>query len=129
MMNLNQVTLPVLNVKQAIEFYTKLGLELIVQSIPEYARFVCPDNGSTLSVHRVDTLPQGDGIWVYFELENLDEYVGKIQSQGIKLDEMPTDKPWLWREARLKDLDGNQLIFYTAGGNRINPPWRVGNTK
>ena len=128
-MNLNQVTLPVLNVKQAIEFYTKLGLELIVQSIPEYARFACPDNGATLSVHRVETLPQGDGIWVYFELENLDEYISKIQSQGIKLDEMPTDKPWLWREARLKDLDGNQLIFYVAGENRINPPWRVRNTK
>jgi catechol 2,3-dioxygenase-like lactoylglutathione lyase family enzyme len=128
-MNLNQVTLPVLNVEQAIEFYTKLGLELIVQSIPEYARFACPDNGSTLSVHRVDNLTQGDGIWVYFELDNLDEYVAKIQLQGIQFEEMPTDKPWLWREARLKDLDGNQLIFYMAGENRINPPWRVGKTK
>lgn len=124
-MNLNQVTLPVLNVEQAIAFYSTLGLELIVQSIPEYARFVCPDGESTLSIHRVDAIPKGDGIWIYFEMENLDEYVANIRSQGIELDEMPTDKPWLWREARLKDLDGNQLIFYTAGENRINPPWRI----
>ncbi len=128
-MNLNQVTLPVLNVELSIAFYSTLGLELIVQSIPEYARFVCPDKGSTLSLHRVESLPQGDGIWVYFELKNLDEYVAKLITQGIRFDELPIDKPWLWREARLKDLDGNQLIFYTAGENRMNPPWRVGKTK
>jgi catechol 2,3-dioxygenase-like lactoylglutathione lyase family enzyme len=128
-MKLNQVTLPVLNVELAIEFYLKLGLELIVQSVPEYARLVCPDNGSTLSVHRVESLPLGEGIWIYFEFENLDIYVNNLISKGIHFDEMPTDKPWLWREARLKDPDGNQLIFYMAGENRINPPWRVRNTK
>jgi hypothetical protein len=38
---------------------------------------------------------------------------------------MPSDKDWLWRECRLKDLDNNQLILYYASENRINPPWKL----
>ncbi len=39
--------------------------------------------------------------------------------------EMPTDKSWLWREARLQDPDGNQLVLYYADRNRKDPPWKV----
>ncbi|MGB1217601.1 MAG: VOC family protein, partial [Saprospiraceae bacterium] len=45
--------------------------------------------------------------------------------KGIQFEEMPDDKPWLWREARLRDLDGNLLILFHAGKNRINPPWKI----
>ena len=38
---------------------------------------------------------------------------------------MPSDKRWLWREARLKDPDNNQLILYFVGGIGLNPPWRI----
>jgi catechol 2,3-dioxygenase-like lactoylglutathione lyase family enzyme len=41
-MNLNQVTIPSKDVKKAIEFYEKLGLELIVHTHDHYARFLCP---------------------------------------------------------------------------------------
>ncbi|MEM7380928.1 MAG: VOC family protein, partial [Bacteroidota bacterium] len=40
-------------------------------------------------------------------------------------EELPRDQSWLWREARLKDPDGNTLILYHAGENRKNPPWRI----
>jgi len=42
-------------------------------------------------------------------------------NKGITIEELPSDKNWLWREARLKDLDDNQLILYHAGENRKNP--------
>jgi len=124
-MNLNQVTVPSLDLNKAVPFYQILGLQLIVDSIPQYARFVCPDGHSTFSIHQVATLPQGDGIYVYFECKNLDEHVEKLTQEGIQFELLPTDQSWLWREARLKDPDGNQLILFYAGENRINPPWRV----
>lgn len=123
-MNLNQVTVPTLNVEKAISFYKKLGLKLIVKALPHYARFEC-SNGTTFSLHQVEKLPNGDGIWIYFECENLDTYVEGLLAKNIAFDELPTNKNWLWREARLKDLDGNQLILYFAGENRLNPPWRI----
>jgi len=124
-MNLNQVTVPSINVKKAIEFYQKLGLKLIVKSLPKYARFECLQGNATFSIHLVDTLPKGFGVIVYFENNDLDNLVNQLQSNGIVFDSLPEDKPWLWREARLKDLDGNQIILYYAGKNRKKPPWRI----
>jgi catechol 2,3-dioxygenase-like lactoylglutathione lyase family enzyme len=124
-MNLNQITVPVLDVEKAIVFYEKLGLKLIVCSLPHYARFVCEDGNTTFSLHQVPQLPKGEGVWVYFELHNLEDKVSELQQKGIVFEALPTDKSWLWREARLKDPDNNQIILYFAGDNRVNPPWRI----
>ena len=72
-----------------------------------------------------DSKPATDGIWVYFEVDDLDNYVNSLIDKGIIFEEMPNDKPWLWRESRLKDMDNNQLILYFAGKNRKDPPWRI----
>ncbi len=124
-MNLNQITVPSIDLKKSIPFYKKLGLKLIVKALPHYARFECPDGKATFSIHQVDHLPTGDGIYVYFECENLDKDVAMLKEKGIVFDQEPTDEKWLWREARLKDIDGNQLVLYYAGENRVNPPWRI----
>lgn len=126
-MNLNQVTIPSLNVSSAILFYKKLGLELIVESLPNYARFVCPNGESTFSIHLVDNIINNSGTYIYFECDDLDKKVKDLVSNGIVFDEMPNDKSWLWREARLKDLDKNQIILFYAGENRLNPPWKIKN--
>lgn len=123
-MNLNQITVPALDIPKSIAFYQTLGLKLIVKS-EHYARFECPEGTSTFSVHLTDKLPEGTGISVYFECADLDAKVNDLIQQGIRFDELPNDKPWLWREASLKDPDGNQLILFYAGENRLNPPWRI----
>ena len=124
-MNLNQITVPSLDLEKAIAFYETLGLKLIVKSLPDYARFECPVGESTFSIHKTEKLPSGDGIYVYFECEDLDDRVKILKSKGIQFDLEPTDQSWLWREARLKDHDGNRLILFHAGINRLNPPWRL----
>lgn len=126
-MNLNQITIPSVNVEKAIAFYQTLGLKLIVEALPHYARFECPDGDATFSIHLVDDVPTKNGVMLYFEEHDLDQYVDTLLKAGIAFDEMPEDRQWLWREARLKDLDGNQLILYNAGTNRKNPPWRINN--
>lgn len=124
-MNLNQVTIPSIDLTIAVEFYKKLGLQLIVDAMPRYVRFECPDGDATFSIHLMENLPEGNRAILYFENENLDEVVKHLVSQGVEFTELPNDKSWLWREARLLDPDGNQLILYHAGKNRKNPPWRV----
>lgn len=84
-----------------------------------------PHGEATLSIHLAEFLPKGNGIYVYFEREDIDEYVHELMAKGIVFEELPNDKRWLWREARLKDPDGNQLIMYYGGKNRKNPPWRL----
>ncbi len=124
-MRLNQVTIPSLNVEKAVEFYKTLGLQLIVDALPRYVRFECPDGDSTFSIHKVETLKQGCGINIFFEEEYIDEKVSFLKEKGIIFTSDLMDTPWLWREARLLDPDGNCLVLYHAGNNRKNPPWRI----
>jgi catechol 2,3-dioxygenase-like lactoylglutathione lyase family enzyme len=124
-MNLNQVTLPARDVATAADFYRRLGLRLIVDALPRYVRFECPDGESTLSVERVTELGSGPGPVVYLECADLDDTVKRLASDGIRFDSSPTDQPWLWREARLRDPAGNALCLFRAGKNRRDPPWRV----
>ena len=124
-MNLNQVTVPSLDIEKAISFYSTLGLKLIVKSIPKYARFECPEGDATFSVHKVEQLAKGPGIIIYFECHDLDEEVGRLVDEGFIFEELPKDQSWLWREARLRDPDNNQIVLFSAGTNRKNPPWRL----
>ena len=124
-MNLNQITIPAIDVGDATAFYQKMGFRLIVEALPNYVRFECPEGDSTFSVHRVEQLPSAGGTSVYFECSDVDKAVDDLQQKGILFDELPSDRRWLWREARLKDPAGNQLILYHAGKNRKYPPWRV----
>jgi catechol 2,3-dioxygenase-like lactoylglutathione lyase family enzyme len=122
-MNLNQVTLPVTDMKLAADFYRKLGFLQIVDT-EHYSRFECPEGGSSFSLS-LENIEFSNGSVIYFEHENLDEWVRKLKSEGVHFDELPSDRSYLWREAVLHDPSGNKIKLYWAGKNRLNPPWRV----
>ena len=124
-MNLNQVTLPSIDVGQSVAFYKALGLKLIVDAVPRYARFECVDGNATFSVHEVASIPDQSGVVVYFECADLDSRFEALRSLGLEFDQPPTDEKWLWREARLRDPSNNVVCLYWAGANRRHPPWRV----
>ena len=124
-MQLNQVTLPAVDVENSVEFYRGLGLRLIVGALPRYARLECPEGGSTFSLHQVSERPESSDVVVYFECDDLDDRVRQLQSRGYTFSQEPKDESWLWREARLSDPSGNVICLYWAGENRRNPPWRV----
>ena len=78
-----------------------------------------------LSIHRTDSLSKGEGVSICFECMKLYEYLNELIKKGIVFEQTPTNQKWLWREARLKDVDGNQLILFYGGKNRVNPPWKI----
>jgi len=124
-MNLNQILIYSSKVEESVKFYQKLGLEIIVDSIPRYARLACQHGGTTLSINVIDALPTPGAIKLYFECEDLDAKVAELKAQGVVFESEPVDKEWLWREAYIKDPNGNTICLYYAGENRLNPPWRV----
>lgn len=118
-MKLNQVTVGSTDYEASVAFYKTLGLKLIVDSPPLYARFET-SNGETFSIHRVDEVRTTT--LVYFEVEDVDSFVAGL---GLQMTQQPVDQPWLWREARLVDPCGNPICIYQAGDNRRFPPWRI----
>ncbi len=124
-MNLNQVTIYSAKPVETVEFFEKLGLVRIVDSLPRYARLECPDGESTLSVNIGDDVVSQNNIVLYFECEDLDSKVSQLKAAGLVFDEDPTNRDWLWRQAYLRDPNGNKICLFYAGDNRKNPPWRV----
>lgn len=122
-MNLNQVTLPVDDMKAATAFYRRLGFTQIVDT-PHYARFECPEGDSTFSLSLSEDAFDNGAI-IYFNSDRLDEWVADLVEIGIEFDQLPTDMRYLWREAVLRDPSGNRIKLYHAGENRRHPPWRV----
>ena len=122
---LNQVTVTGTNYERSVDFYRRLGLKQIVDS-PEngYARFETA-GGVTFSVQIDPEETIAATTAVYFECEDLDERVEQLARSGIPFEHGPRNQPWMWREARLRDPDGNIVFFYKAGENRRFPPWRM----
>jgi hydroxymethylpyrimidine/phosphomethylpyrimidine kinase len=121
---LNQVTVTGTDYGRSVDFYRRIGLQQIVDS-PDtgYARFETA-GGVTLSV-QID--PDEKIIAtsaIYFECDDLDQRVEGLARSGIPFEHGPRNQPWMWREARLRDPDGNIIFFYKAGENRRFPPWR-----
>jgi hydroxymethylpyrimidine/phosphomethylpyrimidine kinase len=122
---LNQITVTGTNYERSVDFYRRLGLVQIVDS-PEngYARFETA-GGVTFSV-QID--PEEKIIAttaIYLECDDLDERVEQLARSGIAFEHGPRNQPWMWREARLRDPDGNIIFFYKAGEHRRFPPWRI----
>ena len=122
-MNLNQVTIPVHDMKSATDFYRRMGFMQIVDSA-HYARFECTEGLATFSLSLEPEL-KGNPTVIYFEHEQLDDLVASLKEKGFKFEQDPTDMGWLWREAILRDPSGNKIKLFWAGENRLNPPWRV----
>ncbi len=88
-MDLNQVTVPCDDLAASVDFYRRLGLRLIVNDPPDYARFECPVGSTTFSLHRAPHASRPDGIVVYFELDELDAAVRRLAAEGLRFESEP----------------------------------------
>jgi hydroxymethylpyrimidine/phosphomethylpyrimidine kinase len=124
-LRLNQVTVTGTDYARSTAFYRALGLHQIVDSAENgYARFETV-GGVTLSVQCDPDETISATTAIYLECDDLDSRVEALARSGIAFEHGPRDQPWMWREARLRDPDGNIIFFYKAGEARRFPPWRV----
>lgn len=123
-MDLNQVTIEVRNFQEGVEFYSKLGLKIIVSERDAYARFELPSGSCTFSLH-VSELPVIGNTTLYFEVDDVDQKYSELLEKGVCFDAEPEDQIWKWREARFTDPTGNKFCLFHAGLDRRFPPWRL----
>jgi len=121
---LNQVTVTGTDYDKSVAFYRAIGLKQIVANPPDYARFETA-GGATFSVQIDPEEKIVATTAVYFECDELDKQVDQLAREGIAFEHGPRNQPWMWREARLRDPDGNIIFLYKAGETRRFPPWRI----
>ena len=114
------------NVERALGFYRDLlGFKVVDEfrheGKPVYARLRAPGGDGTIALHMAGpgTSLASDGVRLYFEIRELDDFCRKLQAKGFYITQMPRMMPWGWRHAYLNDPDGHEISLYWAGENRM----------
>src|SRR5690348_6519250 len=125
-LSFNHAMVYVKDVQRALEFYRDLlGFEMVDEfrdeGKPVYARLRAPGGDGTVALHMAGpgTSLASEGVRLYFEIRELDEFCRKLQAKHFYITQMPRMMPWGWRHAYLNDPDGHEISLYWAGENRM----------
>ncbi|HUI84679.1 MAG TPA: VOC family protein [Candidatus Binatia bacterium] len=122
----NHAMIYVKDVARGLQFYRDwLGFKVIEDFRHEgksvYARLRAPGGDGTIALHQAGpgASVASDGVRLYFEIRELDDFCNKLRKRGFYLTQLPQMMPWGWRHAYLNDPDGHELSLYWAGENRM----------
>ena len=125
-LSFNHAMVYVKDVQRALDFYRGLlGFKMVDEfrheGKPVYARLRAPGGDGTLALHMAGpgTSLASDGVRLYFEIRELDDFCRKLQAKQFYITQMPRMMPWGWRHAYLNDPDGHEISLYWAGENRM----------
>jgi catechol 2,3-dioxygenase-like lactoylglutathione lyase family enzyme len=114
------------DVERGLTFYRDLmGFKLIedfrYEGKPVYARLRAPGGDGTIALHLAGPGASlaSEGVRLYFEVRELDDFCRKLMQKGFYITQMPRMMPWGWRHAYLNDPDGHEISLYWAGENRM----------
>jgi catechol 2,3-dioxygenase-like lactoylglutathione lyase family enzyme len=125
-LSFNHAMIYVKDVEQGFRFYRDLlGFKLIedfrYEGTPIYARLRAPGGNGTIALHQAGpgASVSSEGVRLYFEVRDLDDFCRKLQQKGFYITQLPRTMPWGWRHAYLNDPDGHEISLYWAGENRM----------
>lgn len=114
------------DVQRALDFYRGwMGFKLLEDFKYEgkvvYARMHAPGGDGTIALHQAGpgASVTSDGVRLYFEVRELDDFCRRLQKRGFYFTQLPTMMPWGWRHAYLNDPEGHEISLYWAGENRM----------
>jgi catechol 2,3-dioxygenase-like lactoylglutathione lyase family enzyme len=122
----NHAMVCVKHVERGLAFYPDiLGFKLIedfrFENKPVYARLRAPGGDGTIALHQAGCGASvlSDGVRLYFEVRELDDFCRNLQQKGFHITQLPRMMPWGSRHAYLNDPDGHEISLYWAGENRM----------
>ena len=125
-LSFNHAMVYVKDVQRALDFYRDLlGFKLVDEfrheGRPVYARLRAPGGDGTIALHMAGpgTSLASEGVRLYFEIRELEDFCRKMQAKHFYITQMPRMMPWGWRHAYLNDPDGHEISLYWAGENRM----------
>jgi len=116
-MKLNLLLLYVSNLGSSSDFYKNLGFKLeakgdfIDAKLKDFTlRLLDEEKAHFKQESKVRF--KGGGLYIYIEVENVNEFFKKLRKKGFFASNAPRDWPWGNREFALRDPDNYKLIFY-----------------
>lgn len=121
--SVNSVVLYVKDLEKSAQFYNDIGFRLVrkddtvaVVSFSSFTLQLVKSSSAITAEFKKETEgePKGLGIFIYIEVDDVDQYFNYLQSKHIQTSSEP--KYWSWgnREFVIRDSDGYKLVFYTS---------------
>jgi len=124
-LSFNHAMIYLKDVGRGVDFYREwLGFKVIEDFRHEgrsvYARLRAPGGDGTLALHQAGpgASVASDGVRLYFEVPDLDDFCNKLRKRGFYFTQLPQVMPWGWRHAYLNDPEGHEISLYWAGDLR-----------
>jgi catechol 2,3-dioxygenase-like lactoylglutathione lyase family enzyme len=73
-------------------------------------------DGARLGLHRGMSLSEPEKVQIHFEVPDVNRAYERLTSQGIDFHQSPTDTPWGYRVATLRDPVGHTVELFTDLG-------------
>ncbi len=119
----NQIGFYVKDTTTSVSFYKELGFEVVSDdnAVAEVKlgsvtlQFIAQDTAKTLDQSfQKDAFgePKGTGIYIYIQVEGIDDFYKRLVEEGVKPSTEPRDWPWGNREFVVRDPDRYKLVFY-----------------
>jgi len=125
-LSFNHAMIYMKDVGGGIAFYRNwLGFKVIEDYRHEgrsvYARMQAPGGEGTIALHQAGpgASVASDGVRLYFEVRNLDDFCHNLRKRGFVFTQQPQMMPWGWRHAYLNDPEGHEISLYWAGEQRM----------
>jgi catechol 2,3-dioxygenase-like lactoylglutathione lyase family enzyme len=125
-LSFNHAMIYLKDVGGGIQFYRNwLGFKVIEDYRHEgrsvYARLQAPAGEGTIALHQAGpgASVASDGVRLYFEIRNLDDFCQQLRRRGFVFTQQPQMMPWGWRHAYLNDPEGHEISLYWAGEQRM----------
>ena len=105
------------DIDKTVQFYKQLGFS--VEKSDDTARIIFGDyrlafmDESKATIKDDAIAKKGVGMYMYFEVENVDSFYQSLKEKNIATSSEPRDWPWGKREFAVKDPDGYRLIFFS----------------
>src|SRR5687768_4352036 len=109
---LGHVTLRVRDLATARDWYAhNLGLRDVARR-PDFVLLGAED-GPRLGLRAGEPVGDPDRVHLHFEVADVDALYEAIRLRGVAFESPPTNMPWGFRIATLRDPDGHTVALYT----------------
>ena len=105
------------DLNSTLEFYKQLGFSVEQSDDALRLKFgdfrLCFMDESKTTIKDKENIEKGGGMFVYFEVDNVDDFYQALKNNNIMTSSEPKTWPWGKREFAVKDPDGYKLIFFS----------------
>jgi catechol 2,3-dioxygenase-like lactoylglutathione lyase family enzyme len=91
------------------DWYTShLGLT-VADETARFVRLADHTGKPCVAFHIGEPIEHPEQAQLHFEVDDVDTEYERLRAAGLKFDEPPTDKPWGWRVAAVRDPAGHTV--------------------